>query len=514
MARMVELLRSKPGGIDESKEVLRSFAEMTTRRSWTVRLKGPELSVEGVVVAADTPPMPLLVTQMHSHGISEIQIAQGVSAKSLAELLRALAVKAGEYEQGDGVGQRLAREGVRRIHVLGPDEEASADQERSQRVTDAMAIPGVQKTEQKVQVERPAPDQGAPTVASAVPTPSIEELIEQIRAERVSLGVAAKRLRGLKAGPQLTAGLDALAGGVVKAVHNNKGEEAIEAILSVIRQEKEAPKEDVRICCGVALRRMLGSEVLRPLANMLLDPLYAEDLLTVLGRAGPNATQLLLDLLVGAPTFAERRAYMMALRRLGEGTGNVISMLNHHQWYVVRNVADLVAELRLEEAVPELGKVANHEDSRVRKSVAVALARIGTPAAARHLHGSLRDDDVQVRLTVARELKGAGLGGLVMPILNEFEREEDLGVREELCRALGRIGTTEAVRTLEKVARRRGNLFTQQRPTSDRRAAVEGLVLAGSDLARHILEDLEKDRDKEVRATAREGLKSLDAEPD
>jgi HEAT repeat protein len=200
---------------------------------------------------------------------------------------------------------------------------------------------------------------------------------------------------------------------------------------------------------------------------------------------------------------------MMALVRLGEGTSNVVAMLNHREWYVVRNIADLIAELGIEDAIPALGKVVDHSDSRVRMSVATALARIGTPAAARHLHTSLRDEDPKVRLTVAKELKGAALSGLVMPIVNELEREEDPAVREELCRALGRIGTPDAVRTLETVARRKGNVFTHQRPGGDRRAAVEGLVLAGGDVARQALLDLQKDRDKEVRNAVQEGLQTI-----
>jgi HEAT repeat protein len=509
IARMVDLLRSKPGGVDEAKEVLRSLSEMTIRRSWTVRLKGPELSVEGVVVATDTPPIPLLVGQMNAHSVAEVQIAQGVSAASLMQLLRGLSVQSGGYGGGDGVEQRLLAAKVHRIHVLGPDDESGADNDRSRRVTDAVTARGAASEESQAQEDvtgAPAPQ---PKSASPGNLPSIDELIEQIRNGRVSLGVAAKRIRGLKAGPQLTAGLDSIADGVVKAVRNKRSEEAIEAILSVIRQESEASKEDVRICCGVALRRMLGSEILRPLANLLLDPLYVEDVLVIMGRAGPNATQLLLDLLVGAPTFAERRAYMTALGKLGEGTSNVVAMLNHHQWYVVRNVADLIAELRLEEAVPELGKVVGHDDLRVRQSVAIALARIGTPAAARHLHTSLRDEDSQVRMTVAKELAGAGLSGLIMPLANELEREEDPEVREEVCRALGRIGTPEAVRTLENVARRKGKMFAQQRPSGDRRAAVEGLTLAGGDAARQVLKELAQDRDKEVRSAAQEGLKSI-----
>lgn len=510
LAQMIELVRSKPDGIGEAKEVLRSLAEMTTRQSWTVRLRGPDLVIEGVAVLADTPPVPLLVTQMSAHEVGEIHFAQGVSAQSLMHLLKALAVDSGGYQSGDGVAKRLAEGNVRRIHVLAPEEDDTAAERRAQRVTDAMAASGVQE-----KIEEPLPDDAplaappAPTPPAAAPPISIEELIQQIRSGRVAVGVAAKRMRSLKAGQLLTTGLDAISVAVGKAVQDNRNEDAIEAILSVILQEKEAQKEDIRICCGVALRRMLGTENLRSFMTLLIDPLYVDDLLVILGRAGPNATQLLLDLLVGAPTFAERRTYMMALVRLGEGTSNVVAMLNHREWFVVRNIADLIAELGIEEAIPALGKVVDHSDSRVRMSVATALARIGTPAAARHLHTSLRDEDPQVRLTVAKELKGAALSGLVMPIVNELEREEDPGVREELCRALGRIGTPDAVRTLETVARRKGNMFTHQRPGGDRRAAVEGLVLAGGDVARQALLDLQKDRDKEVRNAVLEGLQTI-----
>jgi HEAT repeat protein len=510
LAQMIELLRSKPHGIDEAKDVLRSLAEMTTRQSWTVRLRGADLVIEGVGVLADTSPVPLLVTQMSAHEVSEIHFAQGVSAQSLMHLLKALAVDSGGYQGGDGVAKRLVEGNVRRIHVLAPEGDETAAERRAQRVTDAMAASGVQEeSEEAVSEEVPAVAPSSPTPPPTTPPVSIEELIQQIRSGRVAVGVAAKRMRSLKAGQQLTAGLDAISVAVGKAVKDNRNDDAIEATLSVILQEKEAQKEDIRICCGVALRRMLGTENLRSFTTLLIDPLYVDDLLVILGRAGPNATQLLLDLLVGAPTFAERRTYMMALVKLGEGTSNVVAMLNHREWYVVRNIADLIAELGIEEAIPALGKVVGHSDARVRMSVATALARIGTPAAARHLHTSLRDEDPKVRLTVAKELKGAALSGLVMPMVNELEREEDPAVREELCRALGRIGTPDAVRTLENVARRKGNVFTQQRPGGDRRAAVEGLVLVGGDVARQALLDLQKDRDKEVRNAVQEGLQRI-----
>ena len=158
IARMVDLLRSKPGGVDEAKEVLRSLAEMTTRQSWTVRLKGPDLVIEGIAVPADAPPLPLLVTQMSAHDVSEIHLAQGVSPQSLMHLLKALAVESGGYESGDGVARRLLEGKVRRIHVLAPEEDDTATQRRTQRITDALRSA---KAEEESEVE-PAPESADP----------------------------------------------------------------------------------------------------------------------------------------------------------------------------------------------------------------------------------------------------------------------------------------------------------------------------------------------------------------
>jgi hypothetical protein len=82
-------------------------------------------------------------------------------------------------------------------------------------------------------------------------------------------------------------------------------------------------------------------------------------------------------------------------------------------------------------------------------------------------------------------------------------------VLAEYYRALGRIGTPDAVRVLVDTARPGGMLKGRKEPER-RRAATEGLALAeGSDAAREALADLSKDRDKSVRETARGGLEPI-----
>src|SRR5574341_971027 len=106
----------------------------------------------------------------------------------------------------------------------------------------------------------------------------------------------------------------------------------------------------------------------------------------------------LLDQLYQADalTFAERRTLLSAVRQLEEGVDVIANMLGHHQWFVVRNMADLAGDLKIAEAVDALRRAVEHADSRVRKSAGVALAKIGTQSAAWGVVKVLRDPEVEI----------------------------------------------------------------------------------------------------------------------
>src|SRR2546422_10966793 len=80
-------------------------------------------------------------------------------------------------------------------------------------------------------------------------------------------------------------------------------------------------------------------------------PKHRSDAILALQRAGAGGVKVLIDLLVAAPTMSERRVLFDALSQMKEGTGQLVQMLDHRQWFVVRNGAELVGELGLEDAV-------------------------------------------------------------------------------------------------------------------------------------------------------------------
>jgi HEAT repeat protein len=293
---------------------------------------------------------------------------------------------------------------------------------------------------------------------------------------------------------------------VVKALDAGRIDQAVDGVAALVRKELEAKSDDGKRAFTVALRRLLVDHNLDHFAGYLLDDLYADDVVTILRRAGKPGTKVLIERLVQAKTFAERKAYLNVLRDVEEGTEAVAGMLSHSEWYVVRNMADLAGELRIQEAVPALGRAIENKDDRVRRSAGVALAKIGTPQTVAFLRKVLDDPDPKVRIAIFAEVGGRGHGSLAMPLVAATEKEEVAEVRAQYYRALGRIGTPDAVNALKHVAEPGGRLLGR-RAAGERVAAVEGLALAGTDQARAALESLRDDRAKEVREAAVAGLR-------
>jgi len=191
-----------------------------------------------------------------------------------------------------------------------------------------------------------------------------------------------------------------------------------------------------------------------------------------------------------------------------EGTDQLVHALEHREWFVVRNVAELIGELGIEAAVPGLARQLEHEDERVRKAVALALAKIGTRAAVEPLRRALHDPSPDVRMQVALGIGGQKSAALAMPLVVAMDEEKDEAVLRELILALGRIASPDAVQALIKCSQPAGRIFGRK-AASLRLAAVEGLRLAATPAARGTLEGLAEDGDKQVRAAARAAASEL-----
>ena len=497
--RLLELIRSRADSAHELEASVGGLAALARRRSFALRLSGGQISVEDFPIPPDTPFAALIVHQMAAHGLAAVIVPFGTPALDLLYAAWAMALDPTNYPLGSNAGRRLRELQVHSVTFVSTQGGTMAEKRRDVAIGDAIARLGT------FAVEADTADRGR-TVAGARDGTAFEDIVSRPResASRMSsLAAMVERLRNEATGPKLMGGLDAFQRALEKALDQGQLPPVVDGVLALIRAEADADSEDGRRAFGIALRRALTSDLLRRLVPLLLDELYAADVLTIVRRGGADGTRMMVHHLVNAPTFAERRAYLSALREIEEGSEVIAGLLGHSEWYVVRNAADLVADLRIVEAVPLLGRITEHEDDRVRMSVALALAKIGSPDAVRFLRAPLRDPVREVRLAVARELRGKGLGALSMVLLHAAELEEDPEIVAEYYRALGRIGTPEAVQALVEVAQPGQGLFSSGKTPSRRRvAATEGLALADTDAARAALQELVRDRDKDVRTAA------------
>ena len=488
--RTLDLFRD-PGAKGEQKAQFRTLAGLLKSEAVTIAVQDGRLWVNSAVVDGAT-----LLQRLEFHSVKEIAISADPPLSEVFELLRVLAEQPGEED----IASRLRASGTTRVSV------------RMQTFVFGTPIA-------PVSASPPPPVTPAPP-SSKEPTrdEDIPEILREAAAQNIGFSPAAAatrttsdligQLQEKPDGPHVGELLAILGRQLEAAMKANRTTQALMIVAGIVRAEQQVSDASRRRQYSIALKRMYNKALLEAIAEVANHPTDREDSLLVLRRAGEDGVEVLLDLLVAAPTIEERRGIFMALTGMKEGTDQLVHMLGHHQWFVVRNVAELAGELVLEEAVPALAQQLEHDDERVRKAVALALAKIGSSAAAEPLRRALRDKSPEVRIQAALGVGGRRSAALAMALVVAMEEETDEVVERELILALGRIGSTAAVQALIKFAQPGGRLFGRK-PAALRATAVEALRLAATPAAIGTLEGLTDDGDKQVRAAAQSALSDL-----
>jgi HEAT repeat protein len=484
--RTLDLFRD-PGAKEEQKAQFRALASLLKMEGVTVAVVDGRLTVNGAAADSAT-----LLQRLEFHSVKEIAIPADPPLAEVFELLRALAEQPGDED----IATRLRGSGANRVSV------------RMQTFVFGTPIAPV----------GPQPPSPSPAPPGASGAEDIPDIVREAAAQNVGFSPAAAatrttadliaQLKNKPEGPHVGDVLAVLGRQLETAMKSNRTTQALIIVAGIVRAEQQVSDATRRRQYSIALKRMYSKALLEAIAEVANHPTDREDALLVLRRAGEDGVEVLLDLLVAAPTIEERRGIFMALTGMKEGMDQLVHMLGHHQWFVVRNVAELAGELGLDEAVPALAKQLEHEDERVRKAVALALAKIGSGAAAEPLRRALHDKSPEVRIQAAVGVGGRTAAALAMTLVVAMEEETDEAVERELILALGRIGSTAAVQALIKFAQPGGRLFGRK-PAALRATAVEALRLAATPAAIGTLEGLTDDGDKQVRGAAQSALADL-----
>lgn len=462
----------QPGAKEEQKDALRAILGHVNAGSATLEHGGDRLLVNEVPVIF--PAVRDLLAQLRRHRVKAVHIAQAPRPVDVFNLLKALSAPDTVVD----VGARLTTAGSTSVRV--------------ERMTESEA-------EEAEPVPRAAPratrPSGEPLALVGPAIPTVEQAIRELAQDPT--------------GPRVPELLRVLVTEAQQAVDGDWINHALTIAHALIQlEERVAGEPQTRHQFAIALRTLLERRYLERYARLTVDPELGEAIVEVLRRAGADGTHVLLGLLTEAGTMRERFAYFRALTQMPEGHPSVIDMLDDDRWYVVRNVAALCGELGLADAVPKLGGLLDHTDERVRRSAALALAKIGTPTTTEYLRRALRDRAPEVRRQVAAGLVGRKSTAMAMPLVVALDDETHSDVQQEILRALGRIGTPDAVQALVKMAQPGGRLF-RRRPVQVRLAAIEGLLTAGTHTAFVALESLTADSDVDIRAAAEQAMSQL-----
>ena len=267
---------------------------------------------------------------------------------------------------------------------------------------------------------------------------------------------------------------------------------------------------DGRPAVGDALRTHAATlPMLVGLADAVVSPdeRTRQHGLVAFEAAGSSGPQGLVGLLASASTMRQRRRCFDALIAIGTGVPALTAALADPQWYVVRNAAQLLGELRAVDATEALQRTLLHADPRVRLAAAMALEQIDTAATRGALQGLVGDESPEVRRIAARAFVAenpAAAGHAIPPVarlIAALDRETDAETALEQIRALGAIGTPDTIQRLLRILSPSAHPAQSQQA---RLAALEALVRARGSAATPMLRELRHDRDPAVRAAARQ----------
>jgi len=490
LAQLVHLLRVAPDARERHKAAFLELQAELVDDGLRFSVDSSGLAVGGHVLPAGTPGLGELQDAMRGAGVREIRIPPRVHPALLLALLRALA-HPGEVKSPQEFMDQFDPAGTGEIQVLTGHDMPPADNlvnlPRAGSGGDlegAIKVPEADADEPRSELlpglMRPSPGDEEFLIGPIQPDPKKGSLLKEIE-------------------PRVRA-----------AAERGDWDDFLALLAQLFAEEAEESDPRIKERYVTLLRRLMPRSAQESVARAVAMGSGRAEAVALFNRLGAEPTEVLLELLAAAPTLAERRAYFTMLSHMREGTRGIINRLDHPDWFVVRNIAELCGELRLKDAIPSLSNQVEHEDERVRRAVAAALGKIGSPAVAPALRTALWDASVLVRLDAVRGISRETGRGLVMTLSLRLDEEETAEVHREICLALGRIGSPDAVQTLLRCSEPTRKVFGRRRSAA-RAAAVEALGLASGPVAIDALQGFLTDDDKAVREAAEQALAGLKA---
>lgn len=179
-----------------------------------------------------------------------------------------------------------------------------------------------------------------------------------------------------------------------------------------------------------------------------------------LRAAGVESTVVLIDRLEHEQGAMRRRHLCELLADVASGNPDLLApYVRTPSWYLARNLAYVLGELRSPEGIRHLIALARHEEYRVRREVLDALRKIGGAAARAARAVFFEDPDPRIRrhcIDGMDAVYDASAAAWLLRIVQSRDfSPQAVSLKEAAVAALARMRADEAKPVLEEVARRR-----------------------------------------------------------
>lgn len=241
-------------------------------------------------------------------------------------------------------------------------------------------------------------------------------------------------------------------------------------------------------------------ECILGLVDRLKDPGlgYSAQVERMLRPISERAAPLLMERLVEEQDTASRARLLKLLSKLGPAAGKAaLPYASDPRWFVVRNVAHIIGQVRLMVDEGILGAMLSHTEPRVRKEAIRCLMAIGPSEALRLVVPLTRDPDEGVQQEALEALASSGKAELIQPLLELVRTSpgpdpSSQPARIRAVQALGNARCTQAVPALVAVVSEKSALRYKESQEL-RLAAAAALGNIGGEEATACLKDVSRD---------------------
>ncbi len=244
-----------------------------------------------------------------------------------------------------------------------------------------------------------------------------------------------------------------------------------------------------------------------------ISPEEFSELLHIFGKPSISRTCELLGLV---EKMKMRKVIIQALIEIGHDTPEFFApYLSDPRWYVVRNMAFILARIADPRSLEAVVKVLSHRELRVRKEVLNYLERTPDQKAKNYLLKFLRDDSSVLRIRALQVLAHARCAFALKPIAAMAASEQFLerGTDEKKAayEALGDLGGDQMLPTFRELIMKK-YWFNTAKEKEDVFCAVAGLARIKSEGALRVLEEAHASKSDEMRDMIGQASETLAAE--